>query len=248
MDSQQQQFYHAVLVMVLLIGVIIVYFIISIITYHRRYIRLQQERMLAELTIQEAERKRIATDLHDSLGPLLSSVKLQISSVEVGDEEDRRVMEKAGRHIDEIIRSMRQISHNLLPSTLERRGLAEAVREFIRMMNGQQGADIGLEAPPLLQVPKEKEVHIFRMIQEIVNNTLKHASARHLQIVLEKEGNNLLILTTDDGEGFDVEKVRYSAGGLGLKSLETRTDILRGKLIIHSQRGTGTRYVIKIPL
>src|SRR5215213_8150211 len=123
--------FTSTLIFGLLIAIIIVYFIISIVRYHRRYIRLQRERIFAEITIQENERKRIATDLHDSLGPLLSAVKLNINSIDIQQQEDQEVINKAGRYLDEIIGSMRQISHNLLPNTLERKGLAEAVREFI---------------------------------------------------------------------------------------------------------------------
>src|ERR1700754_3798635 len=119
----------------LIITVIIIYFFVSIIRYHRRYMRLQRERIFAEITIRENERKRIAGDLHDSLGPLLSAVKLNISSVEVEQADDRAVLEKTGGYLDEIIGSMRRISHDLLPNTLERRGLMEDIREFIKQMN-----------------------------------------------------------------------------------------------------------------
>jgi signal transduction histidine kinase len=93
----------------IIIGIIIIYFFVSIIRYHRRYMRLQREKIFAEITIREAERKRIATDLHDSLGPLLSAVKLNISSVDIDNAGDREVMDKTAKHLDEIIGSMRQI-------------------------------------------------------------------------------------------------------------------------------------------
>ena len=93
--------------------------------------RLQREKIFAEITIREAERKRIATDLHDNLGPLLSAVKLNISSVDIDNAGDREVMDKTAKHLDEIIGSMRQISYDLLPATLERKGLVEAIREFV---------------------------------------------------------------------------------------------------------------------
>src|ERR1700739_641911 len=86
----------------LILGIIIVYFFVSIIRYHRRYVKLQREKIFAEITIRETERKRSAGDLHDSLGPLLSAVKLNISSVEVESVDDREVLEKTGRYLDEI--------------------------------------------------------------------------------------------------------------------------------------------------
>src|SRR5580692_10893191 len=115
----------------LIIAIIIIYFFVSIIRYHRRYMKLQREKIFAEITIRENERKRIAGDLHDSLGPLLSAVKLNIGNVEVSEPGDRQVLEKTGTYLDEIIGSLRRISYDLLPGTLERKGLLEAIREFI---------------------------------------------------------------------------------------------------------------------
>jgi signal transduction histidine kinase len=232
----------------IIIAIIIIYFFVSIIRYHRRYMRLQREKIFAEITIQENERKRIAGDLHDSLGPLLSAIKLNIGSVDVHQEEDRVVLEKTGKYLDEIIGSMRQISYDLLPNTLERKGLIEAIREFVSQVNLKQTINIQLYVVKEIEVPKEKEIHIFRMIQEIVHNTLKHAKAVNLQIGLSEEGGNLLFLTKDDGIGFDKEKAAAGAPGLGLKSLESRCEILNGVLSLESKPGAGTNYFIKIPV
>jgi signal transduction histidine kinase len=232
----------------LILGIIIVYFFVSIIRYHRRYVKLQRDKIFAEITIRENERKRIAGDLHDSLGPLLSAVKLNISSVEVESVDDREVLEKTGRYLDEIIGSMRRISHDLLPSTLERKGLLEAIREFLLQVKNKQSVNIQLYVVKEITVPKEKEIHIFRMIQEIVHNTIKHAHAHNLQIGFSEEGGHLLCLTKDDGQGFDKEKVLSGSLGLGLRSLESRCEILNGILTLDSTPGGGTNYFIKIPV
>src|SRR3982751_3088365 len=208
---------HTIIVISVLIAIIIMFFIFSIIKYHRSYIKLQKEKIHAEILIQENERKRIANDLHDSLGPLLSSVKLNINSIEVLQEDDKRIIEKAGKHIDDIIKSLRQISYNLLPNTLERKGLAEAIREFTEYVNGRSSIQIEFHIIKNVRLSTEKEIHVFRMIQEIVQNTLKHSKARKLQIGLGQEDGFLLILTKDDGKGFDVAKAK-DASGLGLKS------------------------------
>src|SRR6201996_8958532 len=128
----------------IIIAVIIIYFFVSIIRYHRRYMRLQREKIFAEITIRENERKRIANDLHDSLGPLLSAVKLNISSVDIENPADQDILDKTAVYLDEIIGSMRRISHDLLPNTLERKGLLEAIREFIHQMNTKQSVHIEL--------------------------------------------------------------------------------------------------------
>ena len=232
----------------LIIAVIIVYFFVSIIRYHRRYMRLQREKIFAEITIRENERKRIAGDLHDSLGPLLSAVKLNISSVDVESPDDRRVLDKTGGYLDEIIGSLRRISHDLLPNTLERKGLVEAIREFINQVNTKQSVSIQLFIVKVNVIPKEKEIHIFRMIQEIVHNTIKHSGASILQIGFSEEGGHLLCLTRDDGKGFDREKALAGSHGLGLRSLESRCEILNGVLKMDSAPGEGTNYFIKIPM
>jgi signal transduction histidine kinase len=239
---------YITLLLSLIIAVIIIYFFASIIRYHRRYMKLQREKIFAEITIRENERKRIANDLHDSLGPLLSAVKLNISSVDIEHPADKIILDKTAGYLDEIIGSMRRISHDLLPNTLERKGLLEAIREFIGQVNGKQTLNIQLYVVKEISVPKEKEIHIFRMIQEIVHNTLKHAHAFNLQIGLSEEGGHLLCLTKDDGKGFDKEKILASSQGLGLRSLESRCEILNGILSLDSMPGGGTNYFIKIPV
>jgi signal transduction histidine kinase len=208
---------------------------------------MQRERILAGITVQENERKRIAADLHDSLGPLLSAVKLNINSIDI-QPHDKAVLDKAGRSLDEIIGSLRQISYDLLPNTLERKGLADAVQDFIGHINYKQKTNIQLYVVKEIRVPKEKEIHVFRMLQEIVHNTIKHAGAKNLQIGLSEESGHLLVLTKDDGKGFDVEKVKKGTSGLGLKSLESRCEVLNGILTMESKAGQGTDYFIKIPL
>jgi len=232
----------------LIIAIIIIYFFVSIIRYHRRYMKLQREKIFAEITIRENERKRIAGDLHDSLGPLLSAVKLNIGNVEVRDPGDQQVLEKTGTYLDEIIGSLRRISYDLLPGTLERKGLLEAIREFIGQVKNKQSVNIQLYVVKEISVSKEKEIHIFRMVQEIVHNTIKHAQANNLQIGFSEEGGYLLCLTKDDGKGFDKEKVMSGSHGLGLRSLESRCEILNGILTLDSMPGAGTNYFIKIPL
>ncbi|UPK72398.1 sensor histidine kinase [Chitinophaga filiformis] len=240
-------FYITIFISVL-IAVIILFFVVSIVLYHRRYIQLQRERITAEITILENERKRIAADLHDSMGPLLSTIKLNIHSIVVADERDQQVIAKSSGYIDEVIRGLRQISHNLLPATLERKGLTEALHEFIRQLSDKQPLEIKFHTSGQINIPPEKEIHIFRIIQEITHNTLKHAKATQLQIALTREQGFYLVLVRENGIGFDVKKARTESSGLGMKSLAIRTDILGGSLSIDSAPGQGTNYFVKIPV
>lgn len=243
----EDRIFYTTILLCSLLAVIIIFFITSIIRYHRRYIHLQRERITAEIKLLENERKRIATDLHDSLGPLLSTVKLNISSVEVSDPRDKQIIGKSSKYIDEIIASMRQISYDLLPNTLERKGLLEAIREFTDHL-GQSGLlTVHVYAMNHISADPDRDIHIFRIVQEIIHNTLKHADARRLDIGFSEDEKELLLLVHDNGKGFNVEQARDSRG-LGLKSLEIRTDIMHGSINIRSNPGEGTHYYIRIPV
>lgn len=240
--------FYTVLSVSVLITVIIVYFITSIINYHRRYIKLQKERMLAEIVMQENERKRIANDLHDSLGPLLATVKLNINSINVEDEEEKEIIQRAGKHLDTIIKTVRQISYNLLPNTLDRKGLPEALNEFASQVTSEKGLQIDIQTKNGVPLEKNMQIHVFRILQEIIHNTIKHAKATHLKIALNSTEENFWIYTQDDGVGFNLSGTKADSPGFGLKSIESRAEILRGKIHIETQHGAGTSYVIQIPL
>jgi signal transduction histidine kinase len=232
----------------LALTIVIIGFFVSIIRYHRRYMRVQREKILAEITMRENERKQLAGDLYDGLGPLLSAVKLNISNVETESSSDKNLLEKTGGYLDEIIGSVRRISHDLLPNTLERKGLLDAIRELIGQVRHHESVNIQLYVIREFKLPKEKEIHMFRMIQEIVLNTIKHADADNLQIGFSEDGGYMLCLTKDDGKGFDKEKVLAGSAGLGLRSLQSRCEILNGVLTLDSMPGGGTNYFIRIPM
>src|SRR5690242_19400438 len=240
--------FYTILCVSFLITLIIVYFIFSIIHYHRRYIKLQKERILAEIVMQENERKRIANDLHDSLGPLLSTVKLNINSINVVDDEEKEIIEKAGKHLDTIITTIRQISNNLLPNNLDRKGLEEALTVFTFQMTSKKGLHIEIQTDDKFSLEKNKQIHVFRIMQEIIHNTLKHAHAKHLKIALNSEEDYLLVQTKDDGAGFNLARSKVDTMGFGLKSIESRVEILGVKVNIETRPGFGTTYFIQIPL
>ncbi len=129
MDAHQTSLFTAVLITCIVLGVVITYFTVTIIRHQRRNIELYKSKILAEITTLEKERTRIAHDLHDELGPILSSVKLKINNIEVSSKEDAEELEYANKHIDNLIQQMRNISNDLLPTTLQRKGLVAAMNE-----------------------------------------------------------------------------------------------------------------------
>ena len=248
MDAHQTSIYNAILICGSIIGAIIIYFIVSIIYQHRRNRHLYKRSLEAEIKLLEKERSRIAADLHDDLGPLLSSIKLKVGSFDLYSDTDKKTADRVYEHIDSLMQRMRDISADMLPSTLERKGLVAAVNEFMDSLPGPSKTAISFEHPGLGELPISKSIHLYRIIQEIIHNTIKHAKAKNMQIGFSEEDNSLLLLAKDDGIGFNVEAEKEKSGGLGLKSLESRCEILNGVLNIESKPGFGTNYFVKIPL
>src|ERR1700733_12989933 len=131
MDTSEKEYYNSLVIVLIVVGTVLLYFIITAIRYQRRSLRMHKERIQAEIDTLENERKRIASDLHDELGPLLSAVKLQINNLETTDPEDILAIDKSSKYIDSIITKLREISNDLMPNTLLRKGLKNAIVEFI---------------------------------------------------------------------------------------------------------------------
>lgn len=240
---------NAVLLASVLLGAIITFFFSSIIRHQRHNLRLYKAKVRAEISTLEKERKRIAGDLHDELGPLLSAVKLQISSIEEDNTEgNNKLIEKSNRQIDEIIRKMKEISTNLLPNTLVRRGLEAAVNEFIEKMSEVHPLKISFKAEGKFSLNQDQEINIYRIIQEITHNTIKHSGASLLIIKLKMIQNKLMLITSDNGAGFDIDNEMHLNTGLGLLNLRSRAEVLGANLSYTSDKGTGTSYIFEVPM
>lgn len=248
MDAHQTTIYNAVLIAGIFIGIIIIYFFISIIGHQRRNQALYKSKILAEITTLEKERQRISADLHDELGPLLASVKFKMSSIDIQNEQDQISLEKADHTLDEVITRIRGIAYDLLPTTLLRKGLIEAMQESVERLNLSANLEIKFAYADIPTLRQDKEVNLFRILQEIIHNTIKHAKATELKIEIRTEGPNIIVLTKDNGTGFDYASKSNKPTGLGLRNLLSRTEVLGGNMFIESQPGKGTRYSFEIPI
>jgi signal transduction histidine kinase len=246
MDTHETKIFTAILLAAGILGIIVIYFIITIVRNQRRHMKLQQANLLVEITTLENERKRIVSDLHDELGPLLSVVKFQVSSLETENTEDLVIIEKANDNLDNILNRIRGICNHLMPQVLIRKGLITAIQEFIHELDGHSSMNLefNFKAVP---IPRHAEIHLYRMVQEIVNNAIKHSGASLLKIDLYLRQDKLIITIFDNGKGFDVETIKKDSSGFGLKNILSRTDILKGDLYLASQPGKGTTYTIEIP-
>jgi signal transduction histidine kinase len=248
MDPQEATIATAILISSVILGIIIIFFIVSIIRQQRRNLELSRQNILAEIAAMEKERARLAADLHDDLGPLLSVIKFQIDTVDAVHIEGGEQLRAASSQLDHLMDRMRAISYNLMPATLKRKGLVTSVNEFLGKIEDSTPLTTVFQHDQVPELSEEAAVNIYRIVQEVVHNVVKHAGTTEVTVKLEQKKDQLLLLIIDNGQGFDYESTLSNGSGLGLRSLKSRTDVLGGTLRVESKKGKGTAFLFTIPV
>ncbi|NER17746.1 tetratricopeptide repeat-containing sensor histidine kinase [Spongiivirga citrea] len=190
---------------------------------------------------EEKERHRIAQELHDGVNGDLSAIKFKLSTLL---DTNSKTIEEAMNMIDRSCEQVRAISHNLIPPSLEDFNLIEALYEFTEKMNNLHPIDISFfHIGEMIEVSKKSELNIFRIIQELVGNSIKHSEGSEINVQLSTINEMIQISVEDDGKGFDTEAT--SSGGIGLKNIQSRVDYLNATIDVDST-DKGTSYVIEI--
>jgi signal transduction histidine kinase len=247
MDTHETKVYIAFLIAAGILGVFLVYFITTVIRHQRRNQALHKEKINAEINTLEKERQRIASDLHDDLGPMLSAVKLLVNNMTLTTSDDQRTLLKANGYIDGMLVQLRTISNDLMPQALGRKGLVVAVDEFISELNEKRTMQVHFQSDSGLIVPPAQGIHLYRIIHEVIHNADKHARATGMDICLEKKADQLILTMNDNGCGFDTKDTAKIHNGLGLKNIMSRVETLKGSVYLNSAPGRGTAYTIEIP-
>ena len=210
--------------------------------------RQQEEIIQNTISAQEKERKRIAQDLHDEVGAMLSVVKLNVGRIEKKSEEPvaKELAAETKTHLDEVIKQVRRISRSLLPPSLDKLGLYFALEELASWVNkSEQLKIVCWKSGEQFRFDNTKELAVFRIIQELLNNAIKHSGADLIEINARFSINfNLMISISDNGKGFNIEEKMST--GLGLKNMESRTQIMKAKFKMKSTPGKGTTAIIYI--
>lgn len=197
---------------------------------------------------QDEERKRIARELHDGLGVLLSTVKMQFTTLKDKSPENKPLIDRASQLLEQASTDVRKISHNMMPGLLTKLGLFEAVEDLMEKVGETEGLDAFVEVPEDAErLPENKEIMLYRIIQEMVNNTLKYAEAKRISVRLQMFPGKMDVYFSDDGVGFNVEE-KLESKSIGLQSIHSRVNFLNGSLEIDSKPGEGTSYQISIPI
>jgi signal transduction histidine kinase len=221
--------------------------VLFIIFHQRRVIRYQlqlkemeeeQQKILLNASIrwQEEERQRIAADLHDDAGPLLATARLYLNEnlVKQDISTQLQAIYNAKQIIDDTIQLIRNISHSLMPPTLKNFGLESAVNDLFQKISGSGSMNASSRFHDYRQrLRPEQELLVFRVIQELVNNILKHSNASFIHVTQNYDADKFFIRLHHDGRGItqaDVERLNKSALGLGLKNIQSRARVLQAKI------------------
>jgi two-component system NarL family sensor kinase len=238
--------------------------IVFIIFHQRKVIKYQmtlqkleneQQKMLlnASIRLQEEERQRIAADLHDDAGPLLATARLYLNENLVNLDKTTQLQSiyNAKQIIDDTIQLIRNISHSLMPPTLKNFGLESAVNDTFQKISGSGNINASCRFHDYKErLVSENELIVFRVIQELINNILKHSNASFIHLTQNTNGNKFYIRMHHDGKGMtqsDFERLTKSASGLGLKNIQSRLKVLQGRIFFEKDPSQ-TYYKVTIEL
>lgn len=220
--------------------------------YDAEKLKLQTEKTSAIVEAEERERIRLAKDLHDGVGPMLSLAKFQLENAmnqtQFNSIEQESLFKNANTMIDDAAREIRTVSHDLMPNALLMQGLVSAVREFVNRLSLTGKVKVSLDVANLEErLPQLTETVLYRVLQELVGNVVKHSAATNVQIQLVRHQKELTMMIEDDGKGFDTSQIS-NFNGIGLKNIISRIDFLNGKVNFDSSPNSGTTVIVEVPL
>jgi signal transduction histidine kinase len=214
--------------------------------------RLKTERRVinAIINTEENEKKRFAKDLHDGLGPLLSTVKMSLSALaeKIKDSSGIEILINTNHLVNEAINTIKEVSNNLSPHVLSNFGLSSAISAFSAKINQTKALEIDFKSNMENErLENDKEVVIYRAVCELINNSILHSGASRIEIELNKHEKFITLQFYDNGRGFDISRLEKEDNkGMGLSNIETRVKSIEGVFILESNPGKGTSALIKV--
>jgi signal transduction histidine kinase len=212
----------------------------------------QEQRLRQSIEVQEAERKRIARDLHDGIGQRLGGLKLSWSrlSERMGRmlPEEQKSMQRLTRVLDDTAHEVRALSHQMMPRALSAVGLSAALNDLVDQQFRHSGIEVRMEEHGASgRFDERVEIAVYRMAQEMLGNIIKHAGATQVDLQLMRSGKRLILVVEDNGRGFDPQRLRAGAGH-GLANLQSRAAAVGGDVVFESSPGNGTVVTVRVPL
>lgn len=210
----------------------------------------QRDLLQATLVSEEQARARIARDLHDEVGATLSTTKLYLSQLHEAHEivHSQEMAARATELVSRTIQNIRLISKDLSPAVLTTLGLFAAVQELFAQVSASQVIEAHCTCEETIpRFDEVKELMVYRIVQELTNNSLKHAQAKHLSLALRYVAPHTLFVSySDDGKGFRMEEKKKGMSGIGLKNIDSRAEILGGKMSFTSKENKGVQFEMEV--
>lgn len=211
-----------------------------------------QEMLEASVASQENVRRQIGGDLHDEIGTLLSATRMSLSQISKYEDNPIKrdiLLKQTQVLLNDTLNNVRMISKELMPSTLDEFGLIIALKDFTEKMTEYTGIMVCFSHGELLEVfDKKIELAFYRTTQELVNNALKHAKASVISIQLQVRKSDLVLQISDNGIGFDLAEVNQPNRGIGIKNIESRISVIKGKIKIDVEKGRGSNFEVSVAL
>jgi signal transduction histidine kinase len=244
MRAEEVRLLSAMIGSLLFVGALIWIFVVSMVRQYRLAIQLQSRNHMIRIEAEDSERRIIAADLHDDLGQRLIGASMMISSIRGESERTQNLVNEVTEHLSNIVDRLKDTSLKLAPPTLNRDGPLYAIESFKDLFLGRHSLKVTVEPIRCAKLSEAQAEHVYRMLQEILQNAMKHSQAKELRISALEEDGYLMIYTMDDGVGF-VNDGRSRGSGLG--NLKTRAQRIGAELVTETSPGKGTLYSIKIP-
>ncbi len=246
MGTQEREIFVAFSLVAGFLAVLLSFFFLSLFKQNRKYRKLQIDKLNAEINATELERNLIATELHNDIGPYLSSIKMRLNLLETQNKEDLLEVKAA---LDKCVDQVRGMAKSLAPLAIFHISLIDALKQYIANLSLDQSLKIQLIEKEIPTLTQDQSNQLYRVLQEIILNTVKHAHATELNIEFSLEGEQFLIRTADNGIGYDAYEIRENHKmGLGLLGIQSRIEYLNGTMVSSDEIKKGTRYNIRIPI
>lgn len=245
MHAKETSIYYALLAGIVVLLVLMAFFVTSLVRYHRRKVEHEHRKLRRQFNYLEEERARIAVDLHDDLGGLLTAAKYHLQTIEGRNQKEQHRILKAESHIHSIMEKLRIITHNLMPAILERKGLEYALHDLVN--NTMSVGDIKIQfSSTALELSPRAEIHVYRIVQEMLTNAIKHSGASLITIEATQKRAIFSLIVRDNGKGFRKNEVWREGGRQGMQNIVSRVDTIGGELYLNTAPGMGVEYQLKL--
>lgn len=245
MHSQETRIYFALLAGVIVLLLLMTFFLLTIVRYKRKTVADERSVIQQQFQLMDLEKERIAFDLHDHIGGLLSAIKMRLQTETATSDSMSQTFKFAETQIDVIMRQLRVISYQMMPSVLKRKGLRFAIEELGQQVLTPLGIDFdfsGVDVHP----DEETALHLYRIVQEMFTNITKHSGADKVRASLKLREGKIVLKVQDNGRGFSTtHDLKRRKGMAGLNNIMRRISIIKAKLYLSTSPGAGVEYLIE---